>query len=48
MRKIIKSINLVRLDDLVTELGEEAVKNKHLLPFNCENNPDIEFFLLSI
>lgn len=45
MSKIIRSINLVRLDDLVTELGEEAVKNKHLLPFNCENNPDIEFFL---
>ncbi len=38
-------INLVRLDDLVTELGEEAVKNKYLLPFNCKNNPDIEFFL---
>lgn len=38
-------INLVRLDDMVAELGEEAVKNEHLLLFECENNPDIEFFL---
>ncbi len=45
MSEILTGINLIRLDDMIAELGEEAVKSEHLPLFKCESNPDIEFFL---